>query len=215
MKPCVESANAYALAYEHFKRELFLDTLTTPMLILTRDARIIGGHFAPNKWTNEEGKSVHEIAINANCMTNGDPVFLFGILIHEMVHLWQQENGKPTRGGYHNEEWMSACREVGLTPKGGGQTVSTEITPGGKAEAAIASLPEEAVFPWMSAEMVGGDVPTPKGPDAKPPVKSGIRSRFTCPICGLNAWAKPGANLVCGEDGSPLVEQVKSKKEED
>ena len=214
MKPCVESANAYALAYEHLNKALFGGALSNPMLILTRDARIIGGHFAPNKWANEEGANVHEIAINANCMTNGDPVFLFGILIHEMAHLWQQEFGKPTRGGYHNEEWMKKCREVGLTPNGGGQAVSTEITPGGKAEEAIASLPEEAVFPWMSAEMVGGDVPTPPTPNAKP-AKSGVRSRFTCPICGLNAWAKPGASLVCGEDGSPLVEQLKKERIED
>ncbi|EEE1944776.1 TPA: SprT-like domain-containing protein [Escherichia coli] len=36
--------------------------------------------------------------------------------------------------------------------------------------------------------------------DIKPPTKgTGTRSKFTCPRCGLNAWAKPSAVLVCGE----------------
>ncbi|KZH57139.1 hypothetical protein AWG49_23830 [Escherichia coli] len=34
----------------------------------------------------------------------------------------------------------------------------------------------------------------------KPPVKgTGTRMKFTCPECGLNAWAKPSAVLLCGE----------------
>ncbi len=40
----------------------------------------------------------------------------------------------------------------------------------------------------------------------KPPVKgSGTRAKFTCPDCGLNAMAKPSANLVCGDCDKPLV----------
>lgn len=34
----------------------------------------------------------------------------------------------------------------------------------------------------------------------KPPIKgTGTRMKFTCPECGLNAWAKPSAVLLCGE----------------
>lgn len=41
--------------------------------------------------------------------------------------------------------------------------------------------------------------------DVKPPVKgTGTRTKFTCPGCGLNAWAKPSASLVCGECGVEL-----------
>lgn len=42
--------------------------------------------------------------------------------------------------------------------------------------------------------------------DIRPPVKgTGTRAKFSCPDCGLNAWAKPTANLVCGDCDSPLV----------
>ena len=29
--------------------------------------------------------------------------------------------------------------------------------------------------------------------------KSGLRTKYTCPGGGLNAWAKPEAALLCGE----------------
>lgn len=41
--------------------------------------------------------------------------------------------------------------------------------------------------------------------DIKPPLKgTGTREKFTCSSCGLNAWAKPSAKLVCGECGIDL-----------
>ncbi len=36
--------------------------------------------------------------------------------------------------------------------------------------------------------------------DVRPPVKgAATRTKFTCPECGLNAWAKPTASLICGD----------------
>ena len=29
--------------------------------------------------------------------------------------------------------------------------------------------------------------------------KSASKTRYTCPSCGLHAWAKPGARLMCGD----------------
>ena len=29
--------------------------------------------------------------------------------------------------------------------------------------------------------------------------KNNTRAKFTCPECGLNAWAKPAAPLHCGD----------------
>jgi predicted SprT family Zn-dependent metalloprotease len=40
----------------------------------------------------------------------------------------------------------------------------------------------------------------------KPPVKgTSTRTKFTCPQCDLNAWAKPSAVLVCGECACQLL----------
>jgi protein-arginine kinase activator protein McsA len=35
--------------------------------------------------------------------------------------------------------------------------------------------------------------------DQQARAKKSSKTKFTCPECGLNAWAKPGAHLICGE----------------
>lgn len=40
----------------------------------------------------------------------------------------------------------------------------------------------------------------PSNDPVSPPIKgSSTRTKFTCPECGLNAWAKPTANIQCGD----------------
>jgi uncharacterized Zn finger protein (UPF0148 family) len=34
--------------------------------------------------------------------------------------------------------------------------------------------------------------------------KAASQMKYTCPGCGLNAWAKAGVNLVCGECGRAM-----------
>jgi predicted SprT family Zn-dependent metalloprotease len=207
MQPVCENAKAYDLAFTHLNEELYGGKLPIPMLMLTRDRRITMGHFAPRRWAGRRGdERIHEIAVNVNCGANREPVTVFGVLAHEMTHLWQQEHGHPTRNGYHNKEWEREARRIGLLIQGGGQKVHTEVEPEGLTEAAIASMPKAAAFPWISAEVDSLGALRPKG---QPQVRSGHRSRYTCPICGLHAWAKPEASLVCGTDGQELVEQAK------
>ena len=48
---------------------------------------------------------------------------------------------------------------------------------------------------------------TTVAPVVKPTVASGKRVKYRCRACGLNAWAKPGVMLVCGEcSDRPLME---------
>ena len=34
--------------------------------------------------------------------------------------------------------------------------------------------------------------------------KARSKTKYTCPSCGQNAWAKPVASLVCGDCGEPM-----------
>ena len=38
-----------------------------------------------------------------------------------------------------------------------------------------------------------------------PDPKSASKTRYTCPSCELNAWAKPGVRLMCGECDEPMA----------
>jgi hypothetical protein len=38
--------------------------------------------------------------------------------------------------------------------------------------------------------------------------KPNTRAKFTCETCGLNAWAKPGAPLICGDCEEQMTEEI-------
>jgi uncharacterized membrane protein YgcG len=228
--PLIEQSQAYHGAFDWFNEKLFDGQLPRPMLCLTRNANVIGGYFNKDKWHDEKGNGIHEIAINANMMEQGNVVELMHTLIHEMLHLKQEVVGKPSRHGYHNSEFADWAEAMGLeckdvkTKQRTGHMIATKILDGGKAAKAIALLPDEHIFPWMAVSTRadggeeggggGGGGGTGEGSGrgsrggdgSEPPRRSGSRSKFTCAICGLNAWAKPGAQLVCGECDKALVE---------
>jgi hypothetical protein len=215
--PTTEQNKALVQAFDFINEKIFEAGVSTPMIIFTRNANSIGGYFTAKKWHNEIGEEIHEIAINANSMRD-DIVELMGTLIHEMVHLWQQDHGTPGRGGYHNKEWAAKAKEIGLIPKDTktgketGDSISTELTVGGLAEKVIADMPEEIILPWM-AEAISGLPENGNGGGAKPPEasekkkNSSGRSKYKCPVCFLNAWAKPGASIICGSCDKLMIEQ--------
>ncbi len=141
---------------------------------------------------------------------------LMNTLVHEMVHAWQEDNGKPTRGGYHNKEWAAKALDVGLEPKvydkSGklipdritGQRVDTVTIPDGPFEKALIEMPEDTMLPWLANELYLDEEKEKK--------TAGNRSKYTCPGCGTNAWAKPGCKLICGECHMDMVETVTKKK---
>jgi hypothetical protein len=120
-----------------------------------------------------------------------------------MVHLWQHHFGKVSRGGYHNAEWAAKMKEISLFPSsngepGGketGQKISHYIAEGGPYQTAFAVLEAGgfgALYVELWAEGAGR---------AKRKAKNASKTSYTCPQCGLNAWAKPAAPLMCGDCG--------------
>lgn len=49
-----------------------------------------------------------------------EPALILRTLLHELVHLWQQYHGKPSRGNYHNAEFRAKALACGLivSPRG-------------------------------------------------------------------------------------------------
>ena len=194
-------------AFDFFNTELFNNSLPQVLVTLQRHARS-QGYFGANRFSGRAaGTRIHEIALNPDGFTERSDKEILSTLVHEQVHLWQETHGTPSRG-YHNRQWAERMREAGLYPSstggpGGKETghrVSHYILPAGPYAAAYAKL-ETAGFElhWQSAQ----------------PTKEGERSRrsktkFTCPECGQNAWARPDAMLgcyACGESrgGNPAV----------
>ena len=140
--------------------------------------------------------AVHELALNPDSFTGRTDELILSTLAHEMAHVWQQTHGKPPRKSYHDRQWAGKMREIGLQPcstgeEGGketGQSVTHYIIP-------VAAM-RRHMRNWLL--QVFSSIGNPYRQASKGEQKSS-KTKFTCPDCGQNAWAKPGALLICGE----------------
>lgn len=164
------------------------------MFTLTRKRRANGYFWAEQFKHRQDGDTTHEIALNPNAMDRTMEAIL-GTLVHEMTHLEQQEHGTPGKNGNHNKEWVKLMLRVGLIPSntgmsGGKQTgrqMTHYIEEGGRFEDAL-------------TELMPFDIPYFTRPISPADKKNDLsKVKHTCPSCRFNAWAKQGANLICGD----------------
>ena len=188
-------------AYDFFNRQVFDGQLPPCLITLQRKNRTYG-YFSGERWNDQAGAVTDEIALNPVHFATRSTDEVLSTLAHEMVHLWQHHFGKPSRSSYHNKEWAARMDTIGLCPSdtgmpGGkrtGQHMSHYVIEGGAyAQACTAFLASGFLISWRDRGREDG-LGKPKSPG-----KAGVRTKYTCPKCELNAWAKPDVVLVCGE----------------
>ena len=197
---------AFEQAYEWFNQQLFENALPPCLITLQRKARS-RGYFANDRFEHRAGGSTtDEIALNPDTFRSRSDKEILSTLVHEMVHCWQRHFGKVGRGGYHNKEWAAHMVTVGLMPtdtgeaggKTTGQSVTHYIMDGGAFDCAAATLLATGFqLQWQS---YGFNEEEGKR-------KAASKTKYTCPDCGQNAWARPSANLVCGDCEVQMEEQ--------
>ena len=222
-RPPVEQSEAYLLAFDHFNEHLFGNCLPRPMLTFSRQHPRFKGHFSPARWTDADGHSVDEIALNANALAATPLDELMVVLVHEMVHLAQHHHpdryGKNGHTGYHSAGFFKTCTAIGLHCQGSGRSVhSTAPTDGtGPWWNAYASMPEEALLPYQAHDLdpnadPGSDPSDPGSDPADPgqepaqqpePQAKKTRTKYVCPACGAAAWGGRNLSLVCGSPEHP------------
>jgi predicted SprT family Zn-dependent metalloprotease len=195
---------AFQDAYNFFNTTLFEARLPQVLITMQRRART-KGYFSPERFNGRLVTSaVHELALNPDTFTDRSDSEILSTLVHEMCHVWQQTHGKPPRKSYHDRQWAGKMHEIGLHPShtgepGGkqtGQSMSHYILPDGPYAEAYAHLAATGFcLHWQSRPHDA------HGKTAK------NKTKYTCPECGLNAWAKPAVLLVCGECEMALEEQ--------
>ena len=196
--PTATQFAAFQALYDYFNAALFGGALRPVLLNFSRHANSYG-FFAPDRWDDGAALVTHEISLNPSHLKERDARAVVSTLVHEMAHCLQQEYGKPSRRGYHNEEWAAKMDAIGLVPSstaaaGGARTgyrVSHYVDEGGAFARAFAAMPEGILLPWLCWE------PTTSGGKAKPRPVSKLK--YTCPDCRANAWGKPGLALMCGD----------------
>jgi hypothetical protein len=189
---------AFQQAYDFFNAELFSNSLPPVLLTLQRKPKA-RGYFAPEKFQGRiEETAAHELALNPDHFTGRTDQEILSTLVHEMVHVWQETHGRPPRRCYHDRQWAGKMKEVGLQPtdtgapggKETGQSVTHYIMPAGPFQEAFTRLEATGYrLHWQSR--------LEQTEQAKS--KRASKTKFVCPTCEQNAWAKPDAQLICGE----------------
>jgi hypothetical protein len=195
----VQTYSSLQDAFEFFNRLLFGGSLPYVLITVQRHKGACG-YFSGDRFGKLDRLEdvVDEIAMNPSYFACRDMQDNLSTLVHEMVHVWQHHHGRRPRRGYHDKQWAAKMKEVGLVPSntgqpGGketGQRMSHYIKPGGPFERTCRHYLEQAQ-PLLYQDLAGD------GPGKAK--KNSSKTRFTCPQCGLNAWAKPRARLVCGD----------------
>lgn len=197
MKPTEEQYAVYQQLFDYLNETLFDGELPVCMLTFTDKGKKSEGYFSKQSWVKAE-QVVHEISLNPEYVKSHSLKETMVLLAHQMVHLWQQEKGQPSRKGYHNRQWSGKMRAIGLVAsdtgeKGGrevGQKMSQYVKAGGRFEAAYEALGQKKEIPFQAQyEGEGGNS------------GQGEREKYSCPRCGSNIWGKEGLKAVCGECG--------------
>jgi SprT-like family len=185
-------------AFDYFNEVLFSAVLPQVLITLQRRPRA-RGYFCADRFQSRGpvDRHVHEVALNPNYFRDRSDKEILSTLVHEMVHVWQKEFGRAGRGRYHNRQWAGKMRSIGLMPSttgkpGGrviGDSISHYVIAGAEFDAECDKFLDRYGLVWESATR--GTVPAPKGGAQQ------TRAKFSCPNCGLNAWAKPDAQLLC------------------
>jgi hypothetical protein len=193
-------------AYDHFNRELFGGRLPQVLITLQRHAHA-RGYFSRNRFQRRDGSDglVHEIALNPDRFSGRTDEEILSTLAHEIAHVWQQEYGHPGRGRYHNREWAALMFSIGLMPSatgepGGavtGDRMSHFILENGLFLRVCRTFLEKYKLVWESAAVEGSAAASGGNRVRNVAGKTQTRMKFTCPNCGLNAWAKPDAVMDC------------------
>jgi predicted SprT family Zn-dependent metalloprotease len=198
------------LAYDYYNGALFSGELPQCLITLNRHKRA-RGYFWGSVFRARRGSAkTDEIAMNPEHFGRTDREIL-STLAHEMCHLWQAHFGKDSRAGYHNKEWGAKMEAIGLMPSntgqpGGkrtGQQMTHYIIDGGLFDLATAQLLADGFqLYWHTENKAAREGAAAALGTPSPSEKN--KTKYTCAGCGQNAWAKPGANLMCGDCDEPM-----------
>lgn len=206
MRPSKETYDQLIGAYEYFNKTLFAGTLPPCLLILHRK-KGAAGYFWGDTWQERTGvRRMDEISLNPEVFKRRTTRQILSTLVHEMCHLQQHHFGKPSRNGYHNSEWAKMMEAVGLIPTDTGEA-------GGKktGQAVTHIIEEEGAFDRACTQLLesgftlGWQAMTGEKKEKIRRKKAASKTKYHCPSCSLNAWAKPDVRLLCGTCLEPMT----------
>ena len=189
-------------AWHKLNHVLFGGSLPLPLLTISNPAgnKRTEAYFHGGVWMSGE-KTRDEIALIRRYMGADSERAILCSMAHEMCHQWQYHFGKPSRNGYHNQQWADKMAEIGLesiglnaegepTGKMTGQNASHKLLQGGMLSSVVGGMLMDG---WkMPLAWCGGD-----GKKAIPAARKA--TKYVCVGCGMALSGKPDLSVICGD----------------
>ncbi len=190
-------------AYNYFNQELFNGELPFCMIVMSRANKKGFGHFhaeqyAERKDGKKKSKNLYdEFAVNPEQFFLHPDIELMQTIVHEQCHAWRHHcTEKSPRNGYHDKVWARKMEELGLMPsntgkEGGkktGQQMLDYVIKGSAFDLLARKFLKNNVIRFGAIHNAAASKNTNKN-----------KQKYSCPSCNQNAWAKPGANIQCGD----------------
>jgi len=227
-RPTEEQYGDFQAAYDFFNKALFQGRLPQCLITLVRSRRF-RGYFMTEGFVSADGqgRKTDEIAMNPESFAGRTDKAILSTLVHEMTHLEQYHEGKPSPGGYHNKQWGDLMKRVGLYPSNTGLLMGketgvqmTHYILEGEAfdKAADKLLATGWAIRWRTptdlalsaAGGLSGFVPPsmPQLTGKRAVAKRASKTRYTCLVSGANAWGKPGLTLYTAEGAAVMLAMI-------
>lgn len=178
-------------AYNFFNEKLFGGQLPHCLITLQRKNRA-RGYFSPERFASVDMSIVDEIAMNPMHFESRTVTETLSTLVHEMVHLWQQHFGKPSRSAYHNAQWGDKMEQIGLMPsdtgKEGGKRTGQQMTH---------YIIQNSCFGIECEKLLATGLKITWMDRATQKKKQAPRAKYHCDMCNSNVWGKGGLMIMC------------------
>jgi len=121
--PTVETYISLDEAFARLDEQLFDQELRGTLLITLQRRGKVEAYFSRDKFIGrgENGKTLHEIALNPAAFRNRDDEHILALLAHNMVHVNQLLADTAGSDGYHNLDWADRMEAIGLIPTSNGE----------------------------------------------------------------------------------------------
>lgn len=200
VRPNPELYGRLSYAQSFFNDRLFGGKLPECLVTLRTKGRS-ASHLASERYRrNHDGRTAPEISLNSTHFAVLGDREICAAIVRRQVDLVCEECDGPTQKaksaskGYRGKRWAALMKHIGLEPiaasgKATGYSVRHTIASGGPFDRACTELLESGFrIDWFGTTPVNLDqAPKP------------TRARFECSgACGLIAYAKHSASLICG-----------------
>jgi predicted SprT family Zn-dependent metalloprotease len=184
--------------FDYFNNAIYGGQLNKPIITIASKRNAYGWCTVSKVW--EDGKTqYYEIGITAEFL-NRSYDEISETLMHEMVHLYNFQNGvKDCSGKIHNKKFKEEAQKRFLNVE--------KMERYGWAETSLTKTAKEIIDTFDKNIEAFGIYRMPKSAPINPPVKP---FRYICPICETKIQSKDEIEVICKQCGVEFVANNKS-----